>query len=111
MKLYVFLAAMICAACSQGIGPVDPKTETERKMVGLLQKFDLWDDNGDGQLDEAELAMGLAGTDHKAANVIDFYDTSGNGKVSLREAQAGYRRSDEAERRVKARRAAERGAK
>lgn len=100
---------MICGACSQGLGPVVPQTQTERKMIGLLEKFDLWDDNGDGQLDEAELEMGLEGTGHKATNVIDFYDTNRNRKISLHEAQAGYSRSDEAEQRIKTREAAERG--
>ena len=102
---------MFCAACSQGPGPVVPQTQTERKMIGLMQKFDLWDDNGDGQLDEAELEMGLKGMEHKPAAVIDFYDTNRNRKISLREAQAGYSRSDEAEQRIKARQAAERGAR
>jgi hypothetical protein len=111
MKLHVLLIAMFCAACSQGLGPVVPHTEVERKMIGLLQKFDLWDDNGDGQLDKAELETGLKGSEHKAANVIDFYDTSRNGTISLREAQAGYSRSEEAEQRIKAREAAERGAR
>jgi hypothetical protein len=111
MKLQVLLTAMFCAACSQGLGPVVPQTQTERKMIGLLQKFDLWDDNGDGQLDKAELDMGLEGSGHKAANVIDFYDTNRNGKISLREAQTGYGRAGEAEQRIKAREAAERGAR
>ena len=110
MKLHVLLLALVCGACSQGLGPVVPETQTERKMIGLLQKFDLWDDNGDGQLDEAELEMGLKGSGHKAANVIDFYDTNRDGKISLREAQAGYSRSGEAEQRIKAREAAEREA-
>jgi hypothetical protein len=111
MKLHVLWAAMLCAACSQGTGPAVPQTQTERKMIGLMQKFDLWDDNGDGQLNEAELAMGLKGTEHKASNVIDFYDANHDKKISLREAQEGYSRSDEAEQRIKARKAAERGAR
>ena len=93
------------------MGPVNPKTVTERKMIGLLQKFDLWDDNGDGQLDKADLTAGFEGDEPKAVRVIDFYDTNHNGTISLREAQAGYSRSDEAERRIKAREAAERGAR
>ena len=102
---------MFCCACSQGLGPVVPETQVERKMIGLLEKFDRWDDNGDGQLDKAELATGLEGDEQKAARIIDFYDTNRNGSISLREAQAGYSRSDEAEQRIKAREAAERGAR
>ena len=73
-------------------------------MIGLLQKFDRWDYNGDGELDAAELQHGinsLKGTPlqvtYTAKEVITFYDTDHNGKVSLSEAQAGYSRSAEAE--------------
>ena len=76
-------------------------------MLGLLEKFDRWDDNGDGELDAAELAAGLAGSDHQPANVIAFYDTDGNRRISLREAQAGYHRADDAERRIRERKAEE----
>lgn len=109
MKLRILLPAMFCGACSQGLGPVVPETPMERKMIGLLEKFDRWDDNGDGQLDKTELAAGLEGTSHKPAAAIDFYDTDGDLRISLREAQAGYARSEEAERRFKARKAAEGG--
>lgn len=66
-------------------------------MAGLLQKFDLWDEDGDGELDEAEVARGLKerGASYTAEQVVDFYDTSGNGKISLREAQAGFKRVDQ----------------
>lgn len=75
-------------------------------MIGLLQKFDRWDDNGDGELDRDELAAGLEGSGHDPDRVIDFYDTNGNRRISLREAQAGYARAGEAEQRIKAREAA-----
>lgn len=78
-------------------------------MLGLLEKFDRWDDNGDGELDRNELAVGLQGTDFKADRVIDFYDTDGNRRISLREAQAGYSRAEEAEKRIQARRTSEGG--
>lgn len=108
MKYHVFSIAVICGSCTTGPGPVVPKTPTERQMIGLLEKFDRWDDDGDGQLDANELTRGIATLHGKpqqvtytAAEILDFYDTNHNGKVSLREAQAGYRRSDEAESRVK----------
>ena len=76
-------------------------------MIGLLQKFDRWDDNGDGYLDSRELSAGIATLKGKpqqvtytAAEVIDFYDTNKDKKVSMMEAQAGYSRSDEAETRL-----------
>jgi hypothetical protein len=87
---------LLLAACSSGPGPVVPRTAVERKMIGLMEKFDRWDDDGDGELDRAELTAGLQGTEHTADSVISFYDTNRNGRVSLREAQAGYARSAEA---------------
>lgn len=99
MKLRLLLSVIVLhsAACHPGIGPVVPKTPEERKMIGLLQKFDRWDDDGDGQLDGKELSVGLKERSSKytADGVIGFYDTNGNKKISLREAQAGYSRADE----------------
>lgn len=100
------LLTTLAASCSPGLGPVVPGTEVERKMIALLEKFDRWDDNGDGQLDRSELADGLKGTDHSPDRVIAFYDTDRNGRVSIREAQAGYRRSGEAEEMIRQRRQA-----
>jgi hypothetical protein len=95
MKIRIMISAALCSACSQAPGPVVPKTPVERQMIGLLQKFDRWDDDGSGELDESELAAGLKGTAYKPSKVIDFYDTSGNRKISLREAQVGYGRAGE----------------
>ena len=72
------LLTTLAASCSPGLGPVVPGTEVERKMIALLEKFDRWDDNGDGQLDRSELADGLKGTDHSPDRVIAFYDTDRN---------------------------------
>ena len=94
------LVAALCGACGAGLGPVVPKTPVERQMIGLLEKFDRWDYNGDGQLDAGEITAGLKAapsTPYTADQVIEFYDTSGNKKISLSEAQAGYKRADEAE--------------
>ena len=73
-------------------------------MIGLLEKFDRWDYNGDGYLDKKELTDGINGLKGKpqqvsytADEVIDFYDTTGDRKISMMEAQAGYKRSAEAE--------------
>jgi hypothetical protein len=104
--LLLSIPALLAGACASGPGPVVPQTATERKMIGLLEKFDRWDDNGDGELDRQELAAGLVGTEHDPDLVMDFYDTNGNRRISLREAQAGYARAAEAEQRIKARGAA-----
>ncbi len=93
---------MALVSCSSGPGPVTPENKTERQMLGLLEKFDRWDDNGDGELTEKEIDHGInrfKGTpmkvDYTGKEVVKFYDTDGNGSVSLREAQAGYHRADE----------------
>lgn len=66
-------------------------------MIGLLQKFDLWDLNGDQFLDASELNQASQLEDVTASALIDFYDVNGDRKISLREAQKGYKRNDEAE--------------
>lgn len=76
------------AACAQH--PV------KRQMVGLLEKFDRWDYNGDGQLTASELkdAERLSGL--PVDEIIGFYDTDKDGRISFREAQAGMSREGEA---------------
>ncbi|MGL5018557.1 MAG: hypothetical protein ACRDBP_10505 [Luteolibacter sp.] len=102
MKLLILPCVIALASCASGPGPVTPTTRTERQMLGLLEKFDRWDDNGDGELTAKEIDAGIArfkGTsvkvDYTGKEVVKFYDTNGNGSVSLREAQAGYHRADE----------------
>lgn len=78
-------------------------------MIGLLQKFDLWDLDGSGDLDLNELTKGIreGGSDHPPENVMAFYDTNGDGRISLAEAQEGYQRAGEADARIRERRASE----
>lgn len=103
--------SLFCGSCYPAPNPAIPKTTVERQMVGLLEKFDRWDDNGDGELDHHELSMGLKGTEYKPERVILFYDTNLNHRISLREAQAGYQRSADAEKVVAARHKAEEAAR
>ncbi|RYD85601.1 MAG: EF-hand domain-containing protein [Verrucomicrobiaceae bacterium] len=91
------LALFSIVACSPGPGDAVPETRTEKQMLGLMEKFDRWDHNGDGELSAKEIRAGIAGvqgTDkavtYKAADVVKYYDKDGDKKVSLREAQAGY---------------------
>ncbi len=110
MKHHILFLAAVSISCTtqDNLGPVVPKTKIERQMIGLLEKFDRWDDDGDGQLDAAELNHGIASlrgkpqqVDYTSKQVIDFYDVNNDGKISMREAQAGYQRSSEAEKRLK----------
>jgi hypothetical protein len=93
MKGKPFLPAFILlAACTPS--PTDPAV-VGRKMIGLQQKFDLIDTNGDGYLDRDEIIAGfddLGVVDQSPETVdaiIDFYDFNKDGKLSLRETQSG----------------------
>lgn len=74
----------------------------QRQMVGLMEKFDRWDDNGDGELSKKEVNQGIRSlkgkpqqVKYRAAEVMGFFDTDKSGRISLAEAQDGYRRSHE----------------
>lgn len=99
MKLRLILSAIVIlsAACNTGLGPVVPETAKERKMLGLLQKFDRWDYDGNGELNQKELTAGLIsrGSTYSPVYVMDFYDTNGDKNITLREAQDAYSRSDD----------------
>ena len=84
------------------MSPVVPKTRMQRQMVGLLEKFDRWDYNGDGLLSKKEISDGIQSfrgkpqqVNYTAAEVMELYDTNTDAKISLAEAQDGYRRSHE----------------
>lgn len=86
----ILLACSFVVSCAASPGPV------KRKMIGLLQKFDRWDYNGDGflvpaELDEAERIGGVS-----KAEVIEFYDRNQDSKISLKEASGGIERVEEA---------------
>ena len=96
IRIALALTALLAiTACAPSPGPV------KRKMIGLLEKFDRWDLNGDGQLSQSELkdAEQIGGI--SSSEIIKFYDTSGNGSISLVEAQAAVSRIDEAREVVK----------
>lgn len=87
-----FLLPLAFVACAEN--PEDPKV-IDRKMIGLQQKFDLIDTNGDGYLTKPEIIAGydqlgvVNQTPETADAIIRFYDFNKDGKVSLREAQSG----------------------
>lgn len=91
MKAMTAVVLVLLAGCA-GSGTGGSPDEQERKMTGLLQKFDLWDDNGDGFLTEQEIADGLKAhglrIDSTPAEVVAFYDRDGDKRISMSEAQA-----------------------
>jgi hypothetical protein len=100
MRLLVLIFPILTAACTSAPGPVVPETRVERQMIGLLEKFDRWDYNGDGQLTVDELEEARKSGGHDPEKILAFYDKDRSGGISLREAQAGYARSGEAEGRL-----------
>jgi len=86
---------LITALTAIGCAPKDeriPETRIERQMVGLLEKFDRWDYNGDGRLtlDELDEAARISGI--PAQDILEFYDTNQDGAITLQEAQTAYNR-------------------
>ena len=90
MKLQILVAVACIAGCAPSPGPI------KRQMIGLLQKFDLWDYNGDGYLVKSELKPITKLTDYTEEEVIDFYDTDSDNRISRDEARDGLKRVEEA---------------
>ena len=91
MKHFAALSIIALAACAPHPGPV------KRQMIGLLEKFDRWDYNGDGQLTLSELKEAEELSGLSSADILSFYDTGKNGRISFAEAEAGISRHDEAQ--------------
>lgn len=81
------LALVSCIPGNHGAPPI------HRKMFGLVQKFDRFDEDGDGYLTRQELEKGVnsMGPDRLTAQQYDqvmlVYDTNKDRKISLKEAQ------------------------
>lgn len=101
-KTLIGILACGIAGCAKGPEPIVPETKVERQMIGLLEKFDRWDYNGDGYLSAAELKPAEVKSGYSPQKILGFYDTNHDGKISLKEAQAGMKRPEEAERKAKA---------
>lgn len=69
-----------------------PQSPMERQMIGLLEKFDRWDLDGNGKLTLAELSDAERISGIPAQDILKFYDTNQDGAITLREAQAAYQR-------------------
>lgn len=89
----ILLLAPILAATSC-LPNTNVPPPTHRKMFALVEKFDRFDDNGDGYLTRRELEEGVknAGTtpvptQEQYDRAMVGYDTNRDGKISLREAK------------------------
>jgi hypothetical protein len=97
MKLIPLISVAGLVSCVPAPDPLVPDSPVERQMVGLLEKFDRWDLDGNGLLTASELeeAEQISGVTSK--EILAFYDTNKDGGISLREAQNALARTDEAE--------------
>ncbi len=95
MKFLLLPILLAIVACSTAPGPVVPKNKTERKSIGFVQKFDRWDENGDGQLRGNELKEAERISGHTRAQLLAIYDTDHSGGISLSEAQEPLEDMDE----------------
>jgi hypothetical protein len=90
MKHFAAFLILALTACAPPAGVVN------RQMIGLLEKFDRWDYNGDGQLVLSELQEAEESSGFPAEDILKFYDTGKNGRISHTEVEAGVSRLDEA---------------
>lgn len=94
LLLSVVLASLL-PAC---LPAPDQRSDQHRKMFGMLEKFDRFDDNGDGYLTRGELDAGIKAkgmvhlTPEELDKVMKAYDTSGDRRISLHEAEIGAKR-------------------
>lgn len=92
----LFLVALILALFGFLVGcapaPYQP-SDLHRKMIGLLQKFDRFDHDGDGFLTRDELDTGIRNegtvrlTPAELDRVMSSYDTNHDLRISFEEAQ------------------------
>ena len=92
MKSLAFLLplAALLVSCGAGVspGPVggdgdNLQSDQERKVIALLEKFDRFDDNGNGQLTRSEIVNNA-----EIDRLFASYDSNRNGSLSLPEANA-----------------------
>ena len=97
MKFLYLSLTLAVVSCAKAPGPVTPVTPVQRQMIGLLEKFDRWDENGDGHLTEAEVNKAERITGYPPEKIVEFYVGNGDKRISLKEAQDGLTRFHEAE--------------
>jgi hypothetical protein len=72
------------------------REDMERKLVGFQEKYDRFDENGDGYLSRSEVENGLINEDIEGIGseevpiIFAYYDTNRDGRISLAEINAGY---------------------
>lgn len=90
MKHLILLLPVLCACVS-----TDPHSEEahNRKVMGLQEKFDRFDYNGNGKLTRKEIELGLKEsgvtgvTKEELDAMMKHYDVNGDGSISRWESQ------------------------
>ena len=115
--LLSLLIALLLSACSTPSGSTSTSGNTSpstadredmaAKLITFQQRFDRYDDNGDGFLSRSEITNGFAndGIEKVNSNSVDlifaFYDTNHDQRISLAEVNAGYNSRPDAAIRLK----------
>ena len=97
MKLLLAALPLLLVSCGTPDNVV-PENAQERRLFGLLEKFDRFDYNGDGSLTKKEVRLGVKEsgvqgvTEANIQHGFERCDTNRDGKISFAEAQAAMRR-------------------
>lgn len=97
MKVLLPVLPLLLISCGTPDNVV-PENAQERRLFGLLEKFDRFDYNGDGSLTKKEVRQGIKESGVHGvteANITSGFlrcDTNKDGKISFAEAQAAMRR-------------------
>ncbi|MEI7929691.1 MAG: EF-hand domain-containing protein [Verrucomicrobiales bacterium] len=91
------LPLLLLASCGTPDNVV-PENAQERRLFGLLEKFDRFDYDGNGSLTKKEVRQGVKEsgvhgvTEANIQHGFERCDTNRDGKISFAEAQAAMRR-------------------
>ena len=91
-----FLLSACAAPSGTSSNSGNEREDMERKLIAFQEKFDRFDDNGDGFLTRSEVSAGLINeqvegiTTAEVPKIFAFYDTNRDNRISLRETNAGY---------------------
>lgn len=97
MKYLLPVLPLLLISCGTPDNVV-PENAQERRLFGMLEKFDRFDYNGDGSLTKKEVRQGIKESGVQGvteANIQQGFercDTNRDGKISFAEAQAAMRR-------------------